>query len=98
MSDGAKMLRGRGGWFHWCPGCLLMHCMPHDWKFNGDVDHPTFEGSFKHRFVRHGGESTCHYTVTAGIIVFGADCSHALASEKMAMQDIPDHAAEALGL
>lgn len=95
-----KMRRTKGAFYHWCPACLLMHGMPHHgWTFNGDVDTPTFHPSFRHRFVRDAGaEVVCHYIVTAGVIIFQDDCTHHLAGESMPMPDVPDHAAEALGL
>jgi hypothetical protein len=36
--------------FHWCPACEVLHPVfdGFGWKWNGDVDKPTFTPSFKH--------------------------------------------------
>lgn len=44
----AKMRRGEGRYFHWCPACQEMHPLPDGWTFNGDLEKPTFAPSFKH--------------------------------------------------
>lgn len=36
------------GYTHWCPGCKEMHPLPNSWTFDGDVNNPTFNPSFKH--------------------------------------------------
>jgi len=36
------------GYMHWCPACEEMHPLPNGWAFNGDVNKPTFQPSFKH--------------------------------------------------
>ena len=40
--------------FHWCPACEEMHPLFYDrsWKFNGDLNKPTFTPSFKHSGLR----------------------------------------------
>ena len=43
----AKLHRVEGGYSHWCPGCCEMHTIPAGWKFNGDVNSPTFAPSVK---------------------------------------------------
>lgn len=37
------------GYIHWCPGCEDTHTLFDSWKFNGDIDKPTFTPSFKHQ-------------------------------------------------
>jgi uncharacterized protein DUF6527 len=45
--------RSSGGYTHWCPGCLEMHRLPDSgWTFNGDLNKPTFQPSFKHTGVK----------------------------------------------
>lgn len=44
----AVLRRGEGRYFHWCPACEQMHQLPDSWKFDGNVDKPTFSPSFKH--------------------------------------------------
>lgn len=33
---------------HWCPACEEMHPLPDSWTFNGNLESPTFQPSFKH--------------------------------------------------
>ena len=35
-------------YFHWCPACEEMHPLPDSWKFDGDLENPSFRPSFKH--------------------------------------------------
>lgn len=44
--------RAEGRFFHWCPACEEMHPLPDSWKFNGNIDCPTFSPSFKHGALR----------------------------------------------
>jgi hypothetical protein len=49
MSQVSSILRrGPDGYTHWCPGCEQMHALPDTWKFDGNVECPTFSPSFKH--------------------------------------------------
>lgn len=49
----SKLRRGEGRYFHWCPACKELHQLPDRWKFNGDLERPTFSPSF-----RHSGKAT----------------------------------------
>ena len=40
--------RYKGGYLHWCPACEEMHVLPDSWKFDGNLERPTFHPSFKH--------------------------------------------------
>lgn len=40
--------RGTGVYLHYCPACEEMHQLPDSWKFNGNLESPTFHPSFKH--------------------------------------------------
>jgi hypothetical protein len=70
------------GHAHWCPACEQVHILPDSWKFNGDVDKPTFSPSFKHTLVAraplHGPDNfrICHYILTDGKIQFCPDSWH----------------------
>jgi hypothetical protein len=44
--------RVQGGYAHWCPGCNEVHILPDSWKFDGNLESPTFQPSFKHELVR----------------------------------------------
>ncbi len=80
------------GWKHRCPGCNSEHVINveiptrvingkrHSWKFNGDVDKPTFKPS-----VNIVGR--CHYYITDGTIAYQDDCQHALKSQTVPLPD-----------
>lgn len=78
----SKYLRqGPEHYAHWCPGCNEVHQLPYPnkgWSFNGDVNAPTFSPSFKIETPRPAGVYVCHYVLTAGVLTFLPDCSHAL--------------------
>lgn len=44
----SKLRRAEGRYFHWCPACEEMHPLPDSWKFDGNLERPTFFPSFKH--------------------------------------------------
>jgi hypothetical protein len=48
MSQVSPFLRRKtDGYVHWCPACEQMHSLPDSWNFNGDLNKPTFNPSFK---------------------------------------------------
>jgi hypothetical protein len=82
------------GWAHWCPGCQEMHRLPEvpppdGWAFNGDLDRPTFTPSFKHSWNEGQVALCCHYILTAGVLDFQGDSTHALRGP-VPLPDIPD--------
>lgn len=89
MSQVSEVLRrASGGYFHWCPACEELHPLPDSWRFDGNLERPTFAPSFKHE----GGSVPgwcCHYTITAGVITFCADCSYAMAGQSVPMPSLP---------
>ena len=96
----------RGGFGHWCPGCGYGHEIDTEqpnsqgakWKFDGDMQNPTFAPSVNIRWGRyadpnhddggHGG--ICHYIITKGKIQFCSDCTHALRGQTVDLPEIPD--------
>ncbi len=81
-----------------CPGCGDYHAPyvhPYKnesgatWKFNEDLDKPTFSPSilvqvkFKDRQTK-----ICHSFITDGRIRFLSDCTHSLASKEVELPDI----------
>jgi hypothetical protein len=75
-----------------CPACKCGHGFrvategdPH-WKFNGDLDKPTFEPSLVCRWKQDGRDHVCHSIVTNGQIQFLSDCTHALAGQTVALE------------
>lgn len=87
---------------HWCPACKTMHDFSVDqpfrngarWVFDGNVTAPTMTPSMNIRIgpFPDGTMHTCHYFLTAGRILFLADCSHELKGTTVDLPDIPDAA------
>jgi len=48
----SKLRRFAGGYAHWCPGCEEMHVLPDSWKFDGNLESPSFAPSFKHEGIQ----------------------------------------------
>lgn len=85
------------GWAINCPGCNRRHYIPDNgiWKFNGNVDRPTFKPSVNESCNAPGPKhqpgipySRCHFIITDGMIQFCADCTHNHAGETLPMLDI----------
>jgi len=86
------------GYVMWCPGCEEEHLfrtedwIMHDgkkddgWKFNGDMDLPTFSPSL-HINAKIKAEC-CHFILKDGIIDFFGDCYHELKNKKV---PLPEH-------
>lgn len=86
-----KLRQAQDGYIHYCPGCELAHRLPDGWAFNGNVAEPTFTPSFKHSC---GSGRVCHYHLTAGVMDFCTDSTHALAGKKVPLPDLPEHMRE----
>lgn len=72
----------------WCPGCQETHSYvvgPESqdsgprWKFNGDMEKPSFLPSLKY--------PKCHLWVDNGIIDYGWDCKHRFRGKKIPLQE-----------
>ena len=48
MQVSSKLRRSKTAYLHWCPGCGEMHPLPDGWTFDGHLESPTFQPSFKH--------------------------------------------------
>ena len=91
------------GYHYWCPGCDEPHAVNVKeymsgvpvWKFNGNVDRPTFSPSvLVHRIPKtdtYKGHPQCHVFITDGRIQFLSDCEHALAGQTVDLPDWPEH-------
>lgn len=78
----------------------MMHPLPDRWKFNGDVNNPTFEPSFDQGYVHWTGgivdnlgtgerqQRQCHYIITDGKLQFCSNSWHKR-SDIVAMPPIP---------
>ncbi len=71
-----------------CPACESCHnIVPGRWRWNGDVDSPTFSPSVRVTWGNTKSASCCHFFVTNGRVKFCADSTHALAGQEV---DLPD--------
>lgn len=108
----AKLRRSTTGYAHWCPGCGEMHPLPDQWRFDGNLENPTFSPSFLHssykRAMRDGQwtggwerdandclvRMVCHYILTAGVLNFCGDSTHALAGQAVPLPKLPKWATD----
>jgi hypothetical protein len=58
----SKLRRQERGYAHWCPACKEMHGLPDGWKFDGNLENPTFTPSFKHTGVQAVKDSEGKWT------------------------------------
>lgn len=85
-----KLRRVARGYSHWCPGCKEAHILPDaGWRFDGNLERPTFYPSFKHEGWVGGKVGVCHYILTAGRLQFQSDCTHELANTTVDLPDLP---------
>src|SRR6185369_10364774 len=53
MAKVSEVLRSTdSGYALWCPGCEEMHVLPSSWKFNGNLESPSYTPSFKHEGIQ----------------------------------------------
>jgi hypothetical protein len=86
-----------GGHLYWCPGCDEAHqfrANPGPWGYDGNSDSPTITGSVlvggpQRSVPGSGSEAVCHSFITAGMIRFLSDSTHALAGQTVAMGEWP---------
>jgi len=72
-------------WF-WCPGCEYSHAFTvPPWKFNGDLQKPTFTPSLLCNASYP--QSRCHSFVREGKIQFCNDCHHKLAGKTVPLPE-----------
>jgi phage FluMu protein Com len=97
-SNGVKYLNFK------CPGCNKVHSVTvsgnHAWKWNDDIDKPTFSPSVlvifpakpeaKEEFKEWRTERRCHSFVTDGCIQFLSDCTHELAGQTVSLPEWED--------
>ena len=86
--------------FH-CPGCKMSHILNTEktnsnnscWKFNNDLEKPTFNPSLLVTCPKFGKSETdrrCHSFVRDGKIEFLNDCTHELKGQTVELEDIED--------
>lgn len=97
----SKLRGGESFVSHWCPACEEMHVFTlHNsngpqWKWDGNADAPTLTPSMLIRWGKKVDPSCedeggiCHYILTAGIINFCGDSTHALSGQNVPLPDLP---------
>lgn len=83
VADGEHV---KGGYMAFCPGCECGHLFDERWKFNEDLEKPTFTPSML--VNPNHPESRCHSYLADGKWVFLADCFHNLAGKTVEMVEI----------
>lgn len=86
----------------WCFGCGMYHIVPTKyndpyksqsgkqkptWRFNGDMDSPTFFSVFQVEWAGHEPPISCHCIVRDGEIIYLVGSTHALSGKRMKMRD-----------
>lgn len=79
---------GKQFWFY-CPGCKSHHIFDvrndgqrPNWRFNGNLDKPTFEPSLHY-------VGRCHLRLIDGKLHFASDSKHHLAGKVVDLPDLP---------
>src|SRR4051812_1009593 len=95
MAKLKAVLRSDGrtyGWQFYCPGCETTHMYTTLWKFDGDLDEPSFTPSLKiygatpdvpagHRWPQ------CHFYLTKGKLIYCPDSEHGLAGKTVELPE-----------
>lgn len=95
-----KLMNGiqEGDFMFHCPGCKQAHEVTTQrknnrgaqWKFNGNMEEPTFNPSVHVWHYRPDGskQTDCHSIITAGFIQFLNDCNHLLKGHTVELPQI----------
>jgi hypothetical protein len=90
------------GYFFYCPGCEMNHLVPvaytnehthrkgkpkPTWRFNGDLDKPTFIPSYIIEWDGAEPPQRCHCIIRDGELIFLVDSTHKLSGSRVKMQD-----------
>ena len=84
---------GGKAWYFKCPGCKEDHVITEGkWKFNGDINSPTFSPSLLVHSVNKDNPDyfRCHSYIRDGMIQFLNDCTHELKGQTVPLLDIPN--------
>lgn len=86
-----KLLKTKtGNWVFWCPGCKTYHEIDSRWKFDGNMDRPTFKPPI--HIIERNPQATeqktlCHCSITKGTITYLKDSAHRLAGQNVELED-----------
>lgn len=77
------------GYNFWCEGCSEVHTIGTKWRFNGDMNSPTFSPSI---LVTKPSDPSyrCHSFIRSGRVEYQRDCSHYLAGDTIELGFPPD--------
>jgi hypothetical protein len=96
-----KDKQGEAYVFH-CPGCSMAHIIPvayapefshrkgkakPTWRFNGNMDKPTFIPSFKIEWEGAEPPQRCHSIIRDGELIYLVDSTHKLSGSRVKMKD-----------
>lgn len=74
-----------------CEGCGCSHLFyttgTPAWKFNGNMDKPTFEPSLLYRWHEGGADKVCHLFLRNGEVQYLTDCTHKLAGKNVPVKE-----------
>lgn len=97
-----KDKQGEAYTFH-CPGCDMMHMVPvkyapeyanrngkpkPTWKFNGDMESPTFIPSYRIEWNGAEPPQRCHVIIRNGELIYLIDTTHRLSGARTRMIDV----------
>lgn len=86
-----------------CPGCEMLHIIPVSyqtgfatrngkpkptWRFNGDMDKPTFYPDFKIEWRGVKPPQYCHLILREGEIIYLVETTHPLSGSRLSMKDM----------
>lgn len=85
-----KALPTDDGHIAYCKGCEQHHLIPNTWKFNGNLERPTFSPSL---LIQYHNDTkkidyTCHSFIVNGQWQYCSDSTHALAGKTVDMEDV----------
>jgi Family of unknown function (DUF6527) len=78
--------RAANGLAHWCPGCGEMHVIPDGWRFDGNLQSPTFSPSVKitgKQRVLVDGKWTGEWVRDAGGVALDGCCHYFLSAGRL---------------
>jgi hypothetical protein len=86
----------------YCPGCEMSHIVPvkyasehthrngkvkPTWRFNGNMDKPTFIPSFVIEWAGAEPPQRCHCIIRDGELIYLVDSTHKLSGSRIKMKD-----------
>lgn len=85
-----KVLAVEDGHLAYCSGCKQSHLIPSRWRFNGNLEKPTFSPSLLINIEfsdTNKPKHTCHSFIVDGKWQYCSDSTHELAGRTVEMED-----------